>query len=109
MTLHVGLTQNVAMSLTGELISGQRAHDIGLVTTLAAAGEVVSVSLEKARQLATLPATAVRVSKQRFRELTQPGFDDAVLAGVRAQLECYADGEPQRSAQRFLADRKSVV
>lgn len=108
MTLHVGLTQNVAMSLTGELISGQRAHDIGLVTTLAAAGEVVSVSLEKARQLATLPATAVRVSKQRFRELTQPGFDDAVLAGVRAQLECYADGEPQRSAQRFLASRRSA-
>ncbi|KAA0911301.1 enoyl-CoA hydratase/isomerase family protein [Pusillimonas sp. ANT_WB101] len=102
MTLYVGLTHNVAMSLTGDLITGQRAYDIGLVTELADADKVLSVAVSKAHEMAALPATAVRVSKQRFREMTQSGFDDAVLAGVRAQLECYAQGEPQRFAERFL-------
>ncbi len=105
MTLHVGLTHNVGMSLSGELITGQRAYEIGLATQLANQDSVLSESLKRAQALAALPATAVRVSKQRFRALTQPGFDEACVAGVKAQLECYAQGEPQEVMKRFLQAR----
>lgn len=102
MTLHVSHTHNIAMSLGGELITGERAYEIGLVTELADPDAVLDRAIEVAAGYAQLPATALRVSKQRFREMTQAGFDEAVLAGIRAQLECYANGDPQRAANAFL-------
>ena len=107
MTLHVGQTHNVQMSLSGELVSGQRAYEIGLVTALHAEAELPEAALARARTLAALPPTSVRLSKQRLRALTQPGFDDACVAGIRAQLECYADGEPQRVMAEFLSKRNA--
>ncbi|MGY2489149.1 enoyl-CoA hydratase/isomerase family protein [Cupriavidus sp. CP313] len=107
MTLHVGHTHNVQMSLSGDLVSGQRAFDIGLVTALCGETELMAQALTQARSLAALPLTAVRLSKQRFRAMTQPGFDDACVAGIRAQLECYADGEPQRVMAAFLDKRNT--
>lgn len=107
MTLHVGHTHNVQMSLSGELVNGQRAFDIGLVTALCGEAELMSQALAQARSLAALPPTAGRLSKQRFRAMTQPGFDEACVAGIRAQLECYADGEPQRVMAAFLEKRNT--
>ena len=107
MTLHVGHTHNIQMSLSGDLVSGQRAYEIGLVTELCAADELMGSALARARKLAALPPTAVRLSKQRLRTMSQPGFDDACVAGIRAQLECYADGEPQRVMAAFLEKRAS--
>ncbi|WP_223435199.1 MULTISPECIES: enoyl-CoA hydratase/isomerase family protein [unclassified Pseudomonas] len=103
LSLHVGLTHNAQLSLSGELINGQRAHEIGLVTELAS--DVLGAAIVRAHSLAQLPATAIRLSKQRFRALTQPGFDDACTAGIRAQLECYASGEPQTLMSAFLDAR----
>lgn len=105
MTLHVGMTHNVQLSLSGELINGQRAYEIGLVTELAAQDGVLETALRRARAMAALPATAVRLSKQRFRAMTQAQFDDACVAGIRAQFECYSQGEPQEAMTRFLAAR----
>ena len=105
MNLHVGNTHNVQMSLSGELISGQRAYDIGLVTQLCPADALMTEAISRARALAALPCTAVRVSKQRLREVSQAGFDDACEAGIRGQLACYASGEPQAVIARFLARR----
>ncbi|PWK34930.1 enoyl-CoA hydratase/isomerase family protein [Cupriavidus plantarum] len=107
MTLHVGHTHNAQMSLSGDLVGGQRAYEMGLVTSLHAAADLMPAALERARALAALPPTAVRLSKQRLRAMTQPGFDEAVVAGIRAQLECYADGEPQRVMAQFLEQRSN--
>lgn len=108
MTLHVGLTHNLQLSLSGELITGQRAYEMGLVTELAGRDDVLSAALKRAHALAALPVTAIRLSKQRFRSMTQAQFDDACVAGIRAQLECYAQGEPQQAMSRFLAAREKA-
>jgi hypothetical protein len=34
--------------------------------------------------------------------MTQPGFDAACAAGIEAQTECYAHGEPQAAMRAFL-------
>jgi hypothetical protein len=47
----------------------------------------------------------MRLTKERLRALTQPGFDEATAAGVRYSLEAYATGEPQRIMKGFLAER----
>jgi enoyl-CoA hydratase len=78
MTLHARHTHDVQLSLSGELISGLRAFDVGLVT-----------------ELATSDAFS----------MTQSGFGEACVAGIRAQLECYAQGMPQAVMRSFLDTR----
>lgn len=104
MTLHVGLTHNLQLSLSGDLISARRGYEIGLITELCDA-QVLQAAISRARSLSDLPRNAVRLSKQRFRALTQPGFEQACAAGIEAQLECYANGEPQLAMQTFLNTR----
>jgi enoyl-CoA hydratase/carnithine racemase len=106
MTLHVGMTHNIQLSLSGDLIDGRRAYEMGLVTELVE-GDVLTAALERAKELAKRPPNAVRLSKQRFRSVTQAGFDEARDAGIQAQLECYAQGEPQAAMCAFLQSRSS--
>ncbi|MBC5767805.1 enoyl-CoA hydratase/isomerase family protein [Ramlibacter albus] len=107
MSLQIGHSLNQQLSLTGELVSGERAHALGLVNDLVPQGEVLSRALQRARELAALPRTAVRLTKQRFRERTQAGFEEACNAGIRYQLECYASGEPARVMEEFVARRRN--
>lgn len=107
--LHAGRTHVAQLALAGELVGGQRAFEMGLVTELAEAGAVLSTAVERARKLGRLPATAVRLSKRRMREATQADFDEACEAGIRAQLECYAAGEPQRAMADFIERRNAKV
>lgn len=96
MTLHIGLSKNIELSLGGDLITAQQAHAQGVVQHLVEADEVLPRAIAVARLLAANPRTAFRLTKQHFREMTQAGFDDACAAGARYQAECYAAGEPQR-------------
>jgi len=108
MSLQIGHSLNQQMSLTGELITGERAHALGLVNDLVAAAEVLPRAIERARALAAVPAIALRSTKQRFRERTQAGFEEACGAGLRYQLACYATGEPQRAMRAFIARRDAA-
>ena len=105
MSLQIGHSLNQQLSLTGELISGRRAHELGLINELVAPEQVLPRAQAIAQTLAALPGGAVRATKQRFRERTQAGFDEACSAGIRYQLECYSTGEPQRIMREFLARR----
>jgi enoyl-CoA hydratase/carnithine racemase len=107
MTLHLGLSQNVQMSLTGELISGQRGYELGLINHLVPREQVVDHALAVAAELTKLGPTAIRLTKRRFRELTQPGFDAALQAAKAAQREAYLSGEPQAAMRRFFERRKA--
>ncbi len=104
---YVGAGVNAELSLSGELISGERAHALGLLTRLVPQAEVLETAIGEARRLAAMPPTAYGLTKRRFRELTQPGFDAAYRAGVEAQRHAYASGEPQAAMAAFLARRGS--
>ena len=105
MSLQIGHSLNQQLSLSGELMTGQRAHEIGLVNDLVPAENVLNRAMMRAKELAALPAMAFRMTKQRFREQTQAGFQEACSAGIRYQLECYSTGEPQQVMAKFLARR----
>lgn len=106
MTLHLGLSHNVELSITGDLVNGQRAYELGLVNHLVAREAVLDKALDCARALAQHGRTAMRLTKRRFRELTQPGFDAALVAAKAYQKEAYASGEPQAAMQRFFQARR---
>jgi enoyl-CoA hydratase/carnithine racemase len=107
LSLQIGHSLNQQLSLTGELITGERAGQLGLVNDLVAPEQVLPRAIERARALASLPGQALRATKQRFRERTQSGFEEACSAGIRYQLECYSTGEPTRVMQAFLTRRDS--
>ena len=106
MMWHLPLGLNAQLSLTGEFISGQRAYEIGLVNYLVPRAEVLAKALEVARQLAANPPIAIRLTKERMRELTQAGFDDILVAAKKYQKRAYESGEPQRRMREFLDARK---
>lgn len=108
MTEQIGLGHNRELSLTGALIDGTRAYSIGLLNRLVPREEVFACALGLARDLAARPRTAMRLTKQRFRQMTQPGFDAACDAALAAQREAYRSGEPQRAMAAFLARRRSA-
>lgn len=102
MALHLGHALNSELSLLGNLITGQRAHDIGLLNRLVTKEQVVATAWTLAEEFAALPSEAVRLSKQRFRAQSQSAFDAACTDLVRYQYERYLTGEPQAIMQRFL-------
>ena len=108
MTLHLGLSHNMQLSITGELISGTRAYEIGIINYLVPQTKVLDNALSIAATISKLPPASVRLTKQRFRELTQSGFDEACKAGLRAHLENYATGKPQEVMRQFLATKTSA-
>lgn len=105
MSLQIGHSLNQQLSLTGELISGERGFELGLVNELVSAERVLPTAIERARQLADLPQAALRATKRRFRQRTQAGFDEACDAALGYQVSCYASGEPQRVMAEFIARR----
>jgi len=106
MTMHIGMGHNVELSLTGELISGQRAYEIGLINRLVSRELVLEAALELAMGLSQLGDTATRLTKQRFRELTNDAFESALPVAIELQKQAYASGEPQAAMQRFLERRR---
>ncbi len=107
MTMHLGLSKNIELSLTGDMISGEVAHGIGILNHLVPRAGVMDKSLALAAEMAKLAPTALRLTKQRFRALTQAGFEAALEAAKAAQKEAYASGEPQEAMRKFLEARKT--
>ena len=108
MTQYLGYGHNVELSMLGDLIDGQRAYAMGLLTRLVPRADVLPTAMELAAKLAALPPTAMRLTKQRFRALTQPGFDAALVAAIAAQKIAYESGEPQAAMTKFLAARSGA-
>src|SRR3954468_19280336 len=106
MSLHLGLSRNLELSLTGDLISGASAPAMGILNHLVPKQDVLEKSMALATAMTTLPPTAMRLTKRRFRNLTQAGFEAALVEARAAQKEAYASGEPQAAMGRFLAARK---
>ncbi len=106
MMWHLPIGLNAQLSLTGELISGERAYALGLLNYLVAREQVLSQALEVANLLAGHPPMAMQLTKERMREITQAQFDDILLAAKKYQKRAYESGEPQRQMAAFLAARK---
>lgn len=107
MTLYLSLSDNIEMSLLGKLIDGTRAKELGMLNYVVEKEQVLPKALEVASEFALLPANALKLTKERFRKLTQPGFDEACAAVAAYHTAEYATGEPQEIMRGFLAARAS--
>lgn len=105
----LGLSRTVELTLTGRLMDAEECSRIGILHHLVPHDLVRAKALEVARELASKPPVAMRLDKQRFREMTEAGFRDAIEAGARIQPESYATGEPARMMEEFFRRRGKTV
>lgn len=101
----LGLSRTIELTLTGRMMEAKECREIGLMHHLVPPKKVMAKAMEVAKMLAAKPPIAMRLNKQRFREVTQPAFDEAFLNGRKIQEEAYASGEPQASMEAFFAAR----
>jgi len=102
MMWHLPFGINAELSIGGDLISGERAWQVGIVNELAPRAEVLERAIARAGELGDRPPHAVRLTKERMRELTQAAFDDTLVAARRYQRRAYESGEPQRLMPALL-------
>jgi enoyl-CoA hydratase len=101
----LGMSRTIELTLSGRLMEADECYRIGLIHHMVAPEEVFSKALEIANELAAKPPVAMRLDKQRFREMTEPGFRDAIESGARIQREAYDSGEPARMMEAFFQQR----
>jgi enoyl-CoA hydratase/carnithine racemase len=101
----LGLSRTIELTLTGRMMDAEECHRLGLVHHLVERRAVMSKAREVARELAAKPPIAMRLNKQRFRAVTEPGFRDAINAGIPIQRESYGSGEPARMVEAFFRER----
>jgi len=101
----LGLARTVDLTLTGRMMSADECVSLGLINRLVPADRVMSEAMAFAEELASKPPIAMRLNKQRFREMTEAGFRDCLDAGIRIQREAYGTGEPAEMMEKFLARR----
>ncbi len=103
---HLGLARTIDLTLTGRMIEADEAFSFGLISRLVPEDQVQSTALELAELLASKPPVAMRLDRQRLAEVTQAGFDEAMEAGIRIQVEAYGTGEPQAMMEKFFEARR---
>jgi enoyl-CoA hydratase/carnithine racemase len=101
----LGRARTTEFALTGRLVDGAEAAELGLLTRLVPQDEVLTAAVAQAEELAALPSGAVALTKGRLRELEREALTDAVAAAKKVHAAAYATGEPQREMARFLKER----
>lgn len=101
----LGLSRTIELALTGRMMDAEECYRIGLIHKLVPQEELMREALDLARLLASKPPVAMRLTKQRFREVTEKGLEDVLEAAARIHREGYATGEPQAVMKKFLEKR----
>ena len=98
----IGLSRTIELTLTGRMMDGEECCRIGLLHRLVPQKDVMKEAMKVARDLASKPPIAMRITKDRFREMTEESFQEVLKAAVRMNRESFGSGEPQSVARKFL-------
>ncbi|MCR4157801.1 MULTISPECIES: enoyl-CoA hydratase/isomerase family protein [Kerstersia] len=108
MNLVLGMSRTIELTLTGRLMEAEESHRIGLIHYLVPQEQVLVRAFAVARELAAKPPVAMRLDKQRFREMSEASFRETIEAAIRLHADAYASGEPQRMMAAFFEKRRKA-
>jgi enoyl-CoA hydratase/carnithine racemase len=102
----IGLSRTIELTLTGRMMDAAECHAVGLIHYVVDRPEhLMSKTREIAEMMAAKPEIAMRLTKARFRQVTQVAFDEAFENGGVYQAEAFASGQPQAAMRVFFAER----
>lgn len=101
----IGITRAKRYLLTGDILTGEEAFALGLVTDLADSPEdVLPAALALAQRICTLPPEGVNGTRRTFAALTRARMAESFELGVSLEMESMA-GEGLRQAVEALRKR----
>ncbi len=103
----LGRSRTIELVLTGRMMEGEEAHAVGLIHHLVPREQVMGTALRVAHELAAKPRVAMRLNRQRFAEVNEAGFQEALGAARRISGEAFRSGEPQATMTRFFEERRA--
>jgi enoyl-CoA hydratase len=101
----VGPARAKELILVGELISAQRAEQIGLVNAVAAEGEALSAATDMAERIAQRGPTAVREAKRLIERARDLDLDAGLAAELDASDRVFASEDMLEGARAFFDKR----
>jgi cyclohexa-1,5-dienecarbonyl-CoA hydratase len=94
------------MILTGELLTAEAAHSLGLINHLVGEGELEAKTEEVLGVLRGLSAPALEMSRRAITQAGGPGFDEALKRAEAIYLnELMMYKDPQEGVEAFIAKR----
>jgi enoyl-CoA hydratase/carnithine racemase len=102
----VGLTKATELLMTGDFITAQEAHRIGLYNKVVSSEELEETSLTLATQLADGPATGIAVTKQQINEETLPELSKVLDLEATVQARCMMHPDFREGYAAFTEKRK---
>jgi enoyl-CoA hydratase len=94
------------MLMTGEMLTGERAFQLGLVADFAAEGGAFERALELARKAARMPTKAIRATKRVLRQGADLPLDAALALENREFLLLFDTADKTEGMRAFLDKRK---
>jgi enoyl-CoA hydratase/carnithine racemase len=101
----VGLGQATELLMTGDFITAQRAHKIGLYQRVVSAERLMPEARALAEQLARGPADALAVTKQALELEAHMTFEQALEHEARVQAELMVHPNYREAYEAFRAKR----
>lgn len=102
----VGLGHAKHMILTGEIIDAGRALDIGLVTEVMPAAELMARARALAERILRLGPLAARLAKLSLNASARVDLDSGLLIETLAQAICFDSEDKQEGTTAFLEKRR---
>lgn len=101
----VGLGKAKELIFTGNIISGEEAHRIGLVDILTEPEELLTTASELAEKIAKNSSSAVGFSKSAINKGMQTDMDTAMDIELSYFALCFATGDQSEGMNAFLEKR----
>jgi enoyl-CoA hydratase/carnithine racemase len=102
----VGYQRAAELLLLGEPFDAAQAHEIGIVTEVVPAENLMMRAGDAAKKLAEKPAASVRVTKQLMKRAWMPASDAALAEEIRNFGERLGSPEAKEAFSAFLEKRK---
>jgi enoyl-CoA hydratase len=99
----VGQGRALDLILTGRVVSGEEAVQMGLVNRLVEPGKALTVALELAHTLAAFPQHGLRADRMSVYEQWSLPWEEARRNELKHGLQVLASGESRAGAQRFAS------
>ena len=102
----VGLARAKELALTGRIISGEEAAELGLVSRTVPSGEIMAAALDLAAELAAGAPLAQRFIKAGLERSMEMSWEEALAYEGQAQAICISSEDAAEGVAAFLDKRR---
>ena len=102
----LGRSRTTELALSGRMMDAEECNRLGLIHHLVEPTAVLATALDIARDLASKPSVAMRITKEYLRRANQDDYERAWAWAAEGQADAFATGQPQQVMRDFFELRR---